>query len=41
MKRLIAVFAIALAVVTGSVTTTMLSSPQAKAEPCCINSICD
>ena len=32
MKRLIAVFAIAFAVVTGSVTTTVLSSPQAKAE---------
>ena len=41
MKRLIAVFAIAFAVVTGSVATNVLSSPQAKADTCCIASICD
>jgi len=41
MKRLIVVFAIAFAVVTGSVATTVLSLPQAKADTCCIASICD
>ena len=42
MKRLIVVFAIAFAVVcAGSVATTVLSLPQAKADTCCIASICD